>query len=375
MDKIPVFLPTVGKDTVLHLNETLEIGWLGMGSYTKKFEDLISEFLNLDNRYVIATNTATSAIHLALRALEIGPGDEVITPSFNCVADQQAIRMTGAEPVMTDILEDNLGIDCEKTQELITEKTKAIILLHYAGIPCEQQKVYDLGKKHNIRIIEDCCHAFGTSINGRKLGSYGDMAVFSFDPVKTITCVDGGCLVVNTEDELEKIQHMRLLGMNKDTIERYKNKRSWNYDVDEEGYRYHLNNVMASVGISQIKRVEEFIASRQKVCQTFNDAFKMMDGLKIPNSNFLNVSPFIYVIRVLDGKREDLIGYLQKKLIDTGIHWTPVHKFSYFANARCGDLTVTNQIAKEILTLPLHSNMKEEYVQRIIDGITSFFKN
>jgi len=160
MEKIPVFLPAVGEDTIQHISETLEIGWLGMGSFTKKFEDLISEFLNLDGRYVIATNTATSAIHLALRVLDIGPGDEVITPSFNCVADQQAICMTGAEPVMCDILEEDLGIDCAKAEDLITEKTKAIIPLHYAGIPCEQKKVYELAKKHNLRILEDCCHAY-----------------------------------------------------------------------------------------------------------------------------------------------------------------------------------------------------------------------
>ena len=374
MEKIPVFLPAIGKDTIQHISDTLEIGWLGMGATTKEFEDLISDYLELDDRYVVATNTATSALHLALLAADIGPNDEVITPSFNCVADQQAIRMTGAEPVMCDIQEDNLGIDTEKAKLLITEKTKAIIPLHYAGIPCNQNQVYEITKKHQIRVIEDCCHAFGTTINGRKIGSYGDMALFSFDPVKTITSIDGGCIVVNNKDEFEKIQHMRLLGMNKDTIERYKNKRSWNYDVVIQGYRYHLNNVMASVGISQIKRVEEIISSRRKVCQAYNQAFKTIDGLKIPNSDFENVSPFIYVIRVLDGKREKLIEYLQKKSIDTGIHWTPVHKFSYFSKSKCGDLSVTNKIADEILTLPLHSNMNSESIERVIKGVKTFFK-
>ena len=375
MEKIPVFLPAVGKDTIKHISDTLEIGWLGMGATTKEFEDNISDYLELDDRYVVATNTATSALHLALLAADIGPNDEVITPSFNCVADQQAIRMTGAEPVMCDIQEDNLGIDTEKAKLLITENTKAIIPLHYAGIPCNQNQVYEIAKKHQIRVIEDCCHAFGTTINGRKISSYGDMALFSFDPVKTITSIDGGCIVVNSKDEFEKIQHMRLLGMNKDTIERYKNKRSWDYDVIRQGYRYHLNNVMASVGISQIKRVEGIIASRRKVCQTYNQAFKTIDGLKTPNSDFENVSPFIYVIRVLDGKREKLIEYLQKKSIDTGIHWTPVHKFSYFSKSKCGDLSVTNKIAGEILTIPLHSYMKSEFVKQVIEGILTFFKN
>jgi len=375
LEKIPVFLPTVDNDTIQHVKKTMEIGWLGMGKTTKDFENMISKFLGLKNRTVIATNTATSAIHLALRAANITKNDEVITPSFNCVADQQAIRFTGAEPVMCDIQEDNLGIDCEKAEELINEKTKAIIPLHYAGIPCDQKNVFKLAKKHNLRVIEDCCHAFGTKIEGKILGSYGDMAVFSFDAVKTITSIDGGCLVVNNKDEKEKIQQMRLLGMNKDTIERYKNKRSWDYDVIREGYRYHLNNILASVGISQLKHIQEIIKSRQKVCKRYNVAFKNIDGVKLPNSNFVNVSPFIYVIRVLNSKRDSLISHLRKKSIDTGIHWTPVHKFSYFAESKCSDLSITNMISDEILTLPLHSNMKEKYIKRVIDGVTSFFKN
>lgn len=374
MNKIPVFLPDLNAETLKHVKKVFDIGWLGMGSTTNEFEELISKFLKLDNRFVIATNTATSALHLALRAAKIGPGNEVITPSFNCVADPHSIRMAGAEPVFCDIKENNLGIDCKKTQELITEKTKAIIPLHYSGIPCDQKDVYDLAKKNNLRVIEDCCHAFGTTIEGKKIGSYGDMAVFSFDPVKTITSIDGGCLVVNNEEELEKVHHMRLLGMNKDTIERYKNKRSWDYDVIDEGYRYHLNNVLASIGISQIKRINEIIKTRQEVCQTYNNAFKDLDGIKIPESDFSNVSPFIYVIRVLDGKRESLIEYLKANFIDTGIHWTPCHVFTYFSNSKSSDLSVTDDISKQILTLPLHSNMKPEFVERVIKGVLSFFK-
>lgn len=374
MEKIPVFSPALGIDTIKHLADALHVGWLGMGAITKEFEDLISEYLGLNRRHVIATNTATSALHLALRIAKIGKGDEVITPSFNCVADQQSILNAGAEVVMCDIKEDNLGIDCEKVESLITKKTKAIVPLHYAGIPCDQKKVYAIAKKYNLRVIEDACHAFGTTINGRKIGSYGDMAFFSFDAVKTITCIDGGCLVLNNPDEFERGQHMRLLGMNKDTIERYKNKRSWDYDVITEGYRYHLNNIMASVGISQIKKIEEIVKSRQKVCQHYNSAFKNIEGVKTPQSDFKNISPFIYVLRVLDGKRKALIEHLKTKSIETGIHWTPVHKFSFFANSRCGDLTITNKISNEILTLPLHSNMKEEYVNRVIEGVQSFFK-
>lgn len=374
MESVPVFQPTVGKDTIAYLSKAIKIGWLGMGKTTKEFENQISNYLNLKNRYVVCTNTGTSALHIALKLAGVGKADEVITPSFNYVSDHQAIKLTGADVVMCDIRDDNLGIDCEKAEQLISKKTRAIIPLHFAGIPCEQSKVFKLGKKHSLRIIEDAMHAFGTSINGKKVGSYGDITCFSFDPVKVITSIDGGCVVVNTKKEVEKLHHLRLLGVDKDTIERYKNKRAWDYDVVSEGYRYHLTNIMASVGISQIKNVDKFIKSRQKTCKRYNKAFKGISDLKIPNSNFENISPFIYSIRVLNGKREALVEHLRKLKIDVGIHFIPVHKHSYFKNSRHGDLTITEKIVKEVLTLPLHSNMKEEFVKRVINGVTSFFK-
>ena len=373
MEKIPVFVPTIGLDTRQHLDEVLNVGWLGMGSSTKEFEDRISSFLELNERYVVATNTGTSALHIALLTAGIGPGDDVITTSFNYVADHQAIKMTGANVVMCDIRNDNLGIDCEKAEALINSKTKAILPLHFAGIPCDQKEVYQLATKYGLRVIEDACHAFGTKINGKRIGSYGDIVCFSFDPVKIITSIDGGCVVVNNKDELQRLHHLRLLGVDKDTTERYKNKRTWDYDVVSQGYRYHLTNIMASVGISQIKRIDEFIKSRQKVCQTYNKAFGIIDGLKVPQSDFSDVSPFIYSIRVLNGKREMLIEHLSKLDIDVGIHFIPVHKHTYFSNAKRGDMTITDNVVKEVLTLPLHSNMKPDFIQRVIEGVISFF--
>lgn len=375
MERIPVFAPLIENDTKKHLEDALDVGWLGMGASTKEFEERISEFLNLKERYVVATNTGTSALHIALRTANIGPGDEVITPSFNYVADHQAIKMTGANVVMCDILDDNLGIDCDKAEKLISEKTKAIIPLHFAGIPCQQQKVFEIAEKYNLRVIEDAMHAFGTTVNDKKIGSYGDITCFSFDPVKIITSIDGGCVVVNNEEEFQNLQKLRILGVDKDTSERYKNKRAWDYDVVNEGYRYHLTNIMASIGISQIKRINEFIKSRQKICQEYNHAFKDLDGVKIPQSEFTNISPFIYCLRILDNKREDIIKHLDKLGIDVGIHFIPVHKHSYFSNEKAGDMTVTEKVVEEVLTLPLHSNMNEMYVKRVVEGVCTFYNN
>ena len=374
MEKIPVFLPHIDKEMRKHLENALDVGWLGMGASTKEFEEKIEEFLDLKNRYAITTNTGTSALHLALKIANIGIGDEVITTSFNYVADHQAIKMSGAKVVMCDIVEKNLGIDTVKAESLITKKTKAIIPLHFAGIPCDHNQVYKLAKKYGLRVIEDATHAFGTLSNGKKIGSFGDITCFSFDPVKIITSIDGGCVIVNNQKDLKRAQRFRLLGVDKDTTERYKNKRAWDYDVVSEGYRYHLTNIMASVGISQIKNIKKFINSRQKVCKRFNNSFKGIEEIKIPQTDFKDISPFIYTIRVMNGKREKLIQYLQEKGIDVGIHFIPVHKHSYFKNSKSGNMSVTDNVVKEILTLPLHSEMKEAYVKRIIESMVSFFK-
>lgn len=373
-ETIPVFVPHIHIDTMKHLTDALDIGWLGMGASTKEFEERIADYLNVDKRYVVATNTGTSALHIALLAAGVKAGDEVITTSFNYVADHQAITATGAEVVMCDIRDDNLGIDCDKAEKVITEKTKAIIPLHFAGIPCDIDGVYKLAKKYDLRVVEDCCHAFGSTIDNKKIGGFGDIACFSFDPVKIITSIDGGAVVLNSEEEMQYLHRLRLLGVDKDTTERYKNKRAWDYDVLCQGFRYHMTNILASVGISQIKRVDEFIESRRKVCRAYSEAFRDIEGVKIPQTDFSNISPFIYSLRILDDKREELIDHLQSKNVDVGIHFIPVHKHTFYCNARRGDMGVTEKVVKQVVTLPLHSNMRPDFVERVIADVKSFFE-
>lgn len=371
--RIRVLVPHVGLDTAQHVVAALDMRWLGMGSLVQEFEERIGAFLELESRKVVTTNTGTAAIHIGLLAAGVGPGDEVITPSFNYVADHQAVRMAGADVVMCDIKEPELGIDCEKAEALITERTKAIIPLHFAGIPCDQKGVYALAKKHGLRVIEDACHAFGTRIDGKRIGSYGDIACFSFDPVKLVTSVDGGAVVVNTDDEVEHLRHYRQLGVDKDTLARYKNSRGWEYDVVDKGFRYHLTDIAASVGISQIKQADQFISSRQEICNRYSTAFEGLDGAKVLASDFTDVAPFIYSLRILNGRRNDLIEHLGKRNIESGIHFISAHKLTYFRDARRGDLSVTEKVVGEVITLPLHSNMRADFVERVIDGVTSFF--
>ncbi len=372
MENIPVFKPYINVNTLKHLINAFHVGWLGMGATTKEFETRISDYLELNDRYVVATNTGTSALHIALLAAGVGAGDEVITPSFNYVADHQAIRMTGADVVMCDIRDDNLGIDCEKAEKLISGNTKAIIPLHFAGIPCDIDEVYALAEKHGLRIVEDSMHAFGTIVGGRKLGSFGDITCFSFDPVKIITSIDGGCVIVNSREDAERLQRFRVLGVDKDTTERYKNRRAWDYDVVDQGFRYHLTNIMASVGLSQIEQVDEFIESRRQVCGIYNEAFSGRKGMQIPCTDFAHVSPFIYSLRILNGNRDGFVEMMRDHDIDVGIHFIPVHKHEFFSQARCGDMEVTNRVVEQVVTLPLHSCMKQEHVQRVVRAVESF---
>jgi dTDP-4-amino-4,6-dideoxygalactose transaminase len=369
---IPVFQPYIGVDTLRSVTDAFDVGWLGMGAGTKQFEEEIGAFLGATDRHVVATNTGTSALHLALLLVGVGPGDEVITPSFNFVADHQAITAVGAEPVLCDIRESDLGIDCASAEALISPRTKAILPLHYAGIPCDLAGVYALAERYGLRVIEDATHAFGTTVDGRAIGARGDIVCFSFDPVKVMTSIDGGALVVRTEEEAVRAQQMRLLGIDKDTTERYKNQRAWEYDVVSQGFRYHLANINAAVGRSQLRRVDEFIANRQSYCRLYNMLLSGVEGIETPNTDFGDVSPFIYFVRVTDECRQELIAHLRARGIATGIHWNPVHKHSFYKHCRSGGLSVTERVGKQVLTLPLHSFMRSETIERIVVEIRRF---
>jgi len=371
---IPVFQPYIGVDTIKAVVDTLNVGWLGMGAVTKSFEDGLAQYLGLKDRYVVATNTGTSALHMALLVAGVGPGDEVITPSFNFVSDHQAIIATGAAPVFCDIEDRTLGVDVAKAEALIGPRTKAIVPLHFAGIPGRIHEVYRLAEFHRLRVVEDATHAFGTRVDGVPVGSFGDITCFSFDPVKVITSIDGGAIVVADPHDVERLRHYRLLGIDRDTIERYKNSRVWEYDVVSAGFRYHLTNVNASVGLSQLARADEFIESRRASCRLYNGLLGGLDGLRVPATTFDDVGPFIYCVRVEAGRREALIAHLAKAGIATGIHFVRAHEFSLLKDCRRGDLSVTNRVTQEILTLPLHTFMRTETVERVAHAIRDFMR-
>lgn len=374
MEIVPVFKPLVEAAEIEAATRSLQVGWLGMGASVGQFENAVKTFLGTD-RHVVAVNTGHAALHLALMLANVGPGDEVITPAFNNIADFQAILAVGASPVLCDIRDDTLCIDVEKASELIGPRTKAIIPMDYDCCLADHDAVQGLAGEHKLRVIHDAAHAFGSHYKGRRVGTFSDICMFSFDPVKTITCIDGGVLVVHTEAEVQALHEMRLIGMGQPASIMYGNQRAWNYQVNRLGYRYHMANLHAAIGLSQISKMAEITASRQAACKLYNRLLAAVRDVRVPQSTFDDVTPFLYYIRVPNHQRQALRDHLKTQGIDTGIHWQPGHWFNLLKDVRKGDLTVTEEVGQEVLSLPLHSRMATETVERVCGAIHQFLRD
>ena len=375
MNQIPVFKPLIEKEEIAAAVESLELGWLGMGSYVKKFEEAVADVCQLGantDKHVVAVSTGHAALHLSLLMIGVGPGDEVITPSFNNAADFQAIRACGAKPVFVDIDENTLCIDPSKVEDLITEKTKCIIAMDYDIFICDHDSLSEISVRTGIPILHDAAHSFGSRYKSRPIGNQHQYTMFSFDPVKTITCIDGGAIVVSGEDNVKRLQAKRLIGMTQPAAHMYTNSRAWTYDIEELGFRYHMANLHAAIGVSQINKIDEIRKTRQHACKRYHEELSGLDWIDAPKGDFDSVNPFLYYIRVLNGKRAELREHMKACGVDTGIHWQAGHSFSFFKDCRRGPLDVTDRVVEQILSLPLHSKMNTKHIGHIIESVRSF---
>lgn len=376
-DNIPVFKPLIEKEELARIVEALAQGWLGMGSYVGELEANLKEYLKLDDhKRVICVNTGHSANHLAMVLAGLGPGDEVITPSFNNVSDFQAIRSTGAEPVFCDVDLDTLCIDLDSAEKLVNENTKMIIAMDYALVLCDHDAVNAFGKKHGIRVLHDAAHSFGFEYKGKMVGNISDFTMMSFDPIKNMTGIDAGVLIVNSEEEYERAVAMRYLGTEQNKEVLYTNQRSWTHDVKDIGYRYHLANSHAAIALENFKKIDVIKSSRIAACELYHELLKDLDGtaFALPKvDDYHTTIPFIFYLLVKDDKRDELRAFLKTKNIDSGVHWQPGHWFTAFKNCKHGDLTITETIGNEIMSIPLFSKITEDEVRRSAAAVLEFF--
>jgi dTDP-4-amino-4,6-dideoxygalactose transaminase len=372
MNKIPVFQPLLEEEEMRAAQEALELGWLGMGSYVGRFEQALAEAVGAGDRHVVAVSTGHAALHLALLSAGIGPGDEVLTPSFNNVADFQAILAVGAEPVFCDIDPVSLCLDLHRAEALVSPRTRAVIVMDYDCLLCDHDRAAELAARHGLRVIHDAAHSLGSRHRGRPVGSFSDITMFSFDPVKTVTCIDGGALVVRTAEEAEALREMRLIGMGQPSAVMYRDQRAWTYDVARLGFRYHMANLHAAVGLAQLGKLAVLSSTRREACRRYNARLSGAPGVTCPRTDFEDVTPFLYYVRVSADRRDAFRAHLAERGIDTGIHWQPGHWFRLFRNCRRGELPVTEQVGREIVSLPLHSKMDPAAIDRVCDAVLEF---
>lgn len=363
----------VGLEELNALSEVIQDGYLGMGSYVQAFEKELQEFLTPKNSSicpmrVACVNTGTSALHLALQACGVGIGDEVIVPSVTYVACFQAITATGAKAIPCDIDSVTGCMDVENARSRITSRTKAILYVHYASNLGQRDQILQLCQDHRLRLIEDAAHSFGGFNKGERIGASGDITCFSFDGIKNITCGEGGAVVSQDEKLIESIQDLRLLAVNKDSANRYQGKRSWDFDVTEQGWRYHMSNLNAAIGRTQLKKIDLFGDKRRTLARTYCRSIKNVH-VRFLQMDLENSIPHIFPIFVRQDLRDDLREYLAVNGVETGLHYKPNHLLTKFNGENCKN---AERFGNEVLTLPLHYDLDVSDVKEICVYIERF---
>jgi dTDP-4-amino-4,6-dideoxygalactose transaminase len=348
--------------------EVLDSEFLGMGPKVQNFENLLSVFLE---REVVCVSSGTAALHLALQALGVGPGDEVLVPSLTYIASFQAISATGATPVSCDVCLKTLCMDIMDIENRINLKTKVIMPVHYAGGVGLLNDVYNIAKKYKLRVVEDAAHAFGSYYQEKKIGSFGDIACFSFDGIKNITSGEGGCVVTSDKAILRRVRDLRLLGVENDTCNRFSKKRSWEFEVCLQGWRYHMSDIMAAIGIEQLKLLPEFIETRRILAKKYHDLL-IDSNLKLLTNDYSQIAPHIFVVILPEYiNREGVRKTMHEYGVQTGIHYKPNHTLRKYKSNKIF-LKNTDFIYPFILTLPLHPDMSindVEYICGILRNI------
>jgi perosamine synthetase len=354
---INVHRPFIGKEELDAVARVFDSRWLGMGEVTKQFEKKLRDFLGA--KHVIAVNTGTSALHLV--------------PSLTFVATVQAILAVRARPVFCDVSADTLNIDVADALGHVTSRTKVMMPVHFAGLACEMDELLPQARERNLRIVEDAAQAFGSSYKGRKVGTLSNITCFSFDAIKNITCGNGGAVVTDNEEIARQVFLKRNVGIDQDSWSRRGDEQNWLYEVVTSGYRYHLTDMNAAIGLEQLKRFDAFKARKQAIVRLYDKAFIGLSGLGLVRHDLEEAFPFSYVVRVFNGRRDALMRYLRGKGIETLIQFTPNHLQPAFAAFRV-PLPVTEQLYKEVLSLPLYFEMTDTEVERVINAVRSFIK-
>ena len=354
--------------------QVIESGWLTMGAVTQQFEGEFAAYTGA--KHAIAVANATAALHLSCVVAGLGPGDEVILPSLTFVATANAIRYTGATPIFADIeSEDSLNISPESIQANISERTRAIILVHYGGYACDLPAIMEIAERHKLVVIEDAAHAIGSSLEKRMLGTWGQTGCFSFFSNKNMTTGEGGMIVTNEDALAERFRRLRSHGMTSVTWDRHKG-HAWSYDVVDLGYNYRLDEIRSALGRVQLSKLELYNNRRRKLRGLYDEWLQeLASEIMVPFRNHPGISAnHLMPILLPSGiDRRQFMESMKERGIQTSIHYPPIHYFDAYQSLRqeASSLPVTEAIAARELTLPLYPAMSSEDVELVVRSIQS----
>jgi dTDP-4-amino-4,6-dideoxygalactose transaminase len=372
---IPFHRPAIGEDEIRSVVETLESGWLTTGRKVKSFEEDFAKYVGC--KHAVAVNSGTAALHLALDAIGIREGDEVIVPAMTFAATAEVVLYFKAQPILVDCQRDTLNLDPTQIEAAITSKTKAIIPVHFGGQPCEMNQILDIAKKHNLRVIEDAAHALPASDNGKTIGTIGDITCFSFYATKTITTGEGGMATTENSEWAERMRMMSLHGISHDAWKRYTKEGSWYYDILYPGFKYNLTDIAAAIGIQQLKKCNEFWEARQRIAMNYAKAFGDLQEIQVPSCrNDVQHAWHLFVIQLnlerLKINRNQFIEALRGKEIGTSVHFIPLHLHPYYRDKfgyKPEDFPNASAVFDRIISLPIYPKMTEGDVRDVIVAV------
>ena len=374
---IPFALPEIGEEEIQEVVSALRSGWVTTGPKTRQFEQDFSEFLG-DGVESIAVNSATAGLHLALEAIGIGPGDEVILPSYTFTATAEVVRYLGAVPVMVDVLDQNFNIDPVAVEAAITPRTRAIMPVHFAGLSCDMDALLAIAQRHGLKVVEDAAHALPTTWAGRNIGTLGsDVTVFSFYANKTMTTGEGGMVVTRNPEIAKRCRIMRLHGISRDAFDRYvSTSPAWFYEVVAPGFKYNMTDMAAAMGIHQLRRLKGFQLKREAMALVYDVA---LEGLPVilpchAQSGDMHAR-HLYPVRLLPEagiSRDEFIVKMSEQGVGCSVHFIPLHLHPYWRES-C-KLTpemfpVSQKLFEQEVSIPLYTRMTEDDQQRVIDAI------
>lgn len=374
---LPFALPDIDEEEIAEVVDSLRSGWLTTGPKTKRFEKDFADFIG-SGVQAIAVNSATSGLHLALEAIGIGCGDEVITTPYTFTATAEVIRYLGANPKFVDIDPSTFNIDPEKIESAITSRTKAIIPVHFSGLACDMDKIIKIAKKHGLKVVEDAAHAIPTTYKGELIGSLdSDVTVYSFYATKTLATGEGGMVVTRDTEIANRCRVMRLHGISRDAFDRYTStKPAWQYEVIAPGFKYNMTDIAASLGIHQLKKVWKFQKKRQQMASCYDRELSNLPIQLPPKPMNDDVHAWhLYVIRLdesINISRDSFIEQMGKKGIGCSVHFIPLHLHPYWRdtyNLKPDDFPNTLALYRRAVSLPLYTKMQDEDQQRVIKVI------